>query len=309
MRFYLKHHIKIAGRTTVRANVALLLIADARAIFHASRYAHVDHVFFHRAALAFALAARVGNYAPLAVARWTWPGNAEHGLLITDRPAAGASLACGWALRSRGSRAAALLTCFIAAYFDLGLLAESSFFKGKGDVRASISTALHTASASATATHIHAKEIAEEIAKNIADVGKVGSVKSAKAPAIHSRVAILVITSALLRVHEHAIGFSAFLEFFFRLRIARIAVRMPLHGQLAVRALDLLLGSRAAHAQYFVIIAFCLRRQNYSQPVSLSKIFIKTGSVVSRVYGPCLPTSVRWSNSSGSYPPERGLAI
>src|ERR1041385_3279224 len=119
MRFYLKHHIKIAGRTTVRANVALLLIADARAIFHASRYAHVDHVLFHRAALAFALAARVGNYASLAVARWTWPGNAEHGLLIADLPAAGAGLTCSRAFRSRRARAAALLTCFIAAYFDL----------------------------------------------------------------------------------------------------------------------------------------------------------------------------------------------
>src|SRR4029077_11491318 len=44
-------------------------------------------------------------------------------------------------------------------------------------------------------------------------------------------------------------------------------VRMVLHGQLAVRAFDLLLGGRAAHAQYFVVIAFCLRRQKITSIV------------------------------------------
>src|SRR3954467_7171434 len=262
MRLYLKHHIEIARRTTIRANIALLLISNPGAIFHACRYAHVNQVFFHHAALAFALAARIGNNASLPMAGWAWPGNAEHGLLIPDLAAAGACLACGWPLRSRRAGAVALLACFIPAYFGLSLFAESGFLKGKRDIRARVSAALHAVTSSAAATHIHAKEIAEDVAKNIADVGEVGTVKPAKAATVHGCVAILVVAGALVRIHQHAVGFRTLLELFLSFGVARVAVGMPLHGQLAIGALDLLLRRGAAHAQYFVIIAFCLRCQN-----------------------------------------------
>src|ERR1041385_1061787 len=90
MRLYLKHDIKITRRPAVGTNITLFLIANPCAIFHASRYAHVDHVLFHRAALAFALAAWIRNHAPISIASRAWPGNAEHGLLIADLPATGA---------------------------------------------------------------------------------------------------------------------------------------------------------------------------------------------------------------------------
>src|SRR5579864_233416 len=98
MRLYLKHHIKIARRAAIRPNIALLLIANARAIFHACRHGHVNHVLFHHAAFAFALAARIRNYPSVSMARRAWPGNAEHGLLIAHLPATGACLARGWPL-------------------------------------------------------------------------------------------------------------------------------------------------------------------------------------------------------------------
>jgi hypothetical protein len=159
----------------------------------------------------------------------------------------------------------ALLTRFIAAYLGLGLLAESCFFESKRDVRARVSASLDTGASSAATTHIHAKEVAEDITKNIADVGEVGTIKPTKAAAIHRCVAVLVIASPFVRVHEHAVGFSALLELLFRLSIPWIAVRMPLHSQLAVSAFDLLLSGRAAHAQDFVIVAFCLCRQKLPQ--------------------------------------------
>jgi hypothetical protein len=37
---------------------------------------------------------------------------------------------------------------------------------------------------------------------------------------------------------------------------------MVLHGELAVCALQFLVGDRASHRQDFVIIAFCVRSQN-----------------------------------------------
>src|SRR5579871_2135518 len=101
MRFYLKHHIKIARRSAVGPNVSLFLVANAGTIFHACRHAHVDHVLFHHAAFTLAFDAWIGNDAPMSMAGWAWPGNAEHGLLIAYLAAAGACLACGWPLRTR----------------------------------------------------------------------------------------------------------------------------------------------------------------------------------------------------------------
>src|SRR5689334_11759591 len=86
-------------------------------------------------------------------------------------------------------------------------------------------------------------------------------------------MAVLVIAFALLRVAEHAIGFRSLLELLFRLRIVGVAVRMVLHGQLAVRALDLLLRGRTGHAEDFVIVAFCFCRQGAPRgemPISFS---------------------------------------
>src|SRR5438309_388202 len=98
MRLYLKHHIEIARRAAIRSNVALFLIANARPVFHSCRHAYVNQMLFHHAALAFALAARIRNYASVSVAGWARPGNAEHGLLIADLASACACLARGWPL-------------------------------------------------------------------------------------------------------------------------------------------------------------------------------------------------------------------
>src|SRR5436305_7294292 len=152
MRLYLKHHIEIARRAAVATIIALFLIANTRSVFHACRHAHVDQVLFHHAAFTLAFAAGIGNYAPMSVAGWAWPGNAEHGLLIADLALAGACLARGWPLRSSRSSAVALLTRFIAAYLGLCLLAEGSFLKGQRYIRARVATALHTGASSLAAT-------------------------------------------------------------------------------------------------------------------------------------------------------------
>src|SRR6266705_366080 len=93
-------------------------------------------------------------------------------------------------------------------------------------------------------------------------------------------MAVLVIALALLRVTEHAVRFRGFLELLFRFRIAGIAVWMELHGQLTVRALDLLLRGRAGHAQYFVIVAFCLCCQE--NPLGNDYFFFATRTIAGR---------------------------
>jgi hypothetical protein len=75
-------------------------------------------------------------------------------------------------------------------------------------------------------------------------------------------MAIPVVDRALLRVGENRIGLADLFEFFFRVGIIGIPVRMVLQCKLAVSALQLNFRDRAGHAQYFVVIAFCVRRQN-----------------------------------------------
>src|SRR5258707_13014728 len=90
MWLYFQHHIKIARRAAIGTNVALFLITNAGAIFHACRHPHVNNVFFHHAAFALPLAAGIGNHPPLALACGASPRDAEHGLLIPYLAAAGA---------------------------------------------------------------------------------------------------------------------------------------------------------------------------------------------------------------------------
>jgi hypothetical protein len=52
-------------------------------------------------------------------------------------------------------------------------------------------------------------------------------------------VAVLVVGRTFLAVRQDFVGFLGFLEFLLGARVVRIAVRMVLHGQLAVGLLDL----------------------------------------------------------------------
>jgi hypothetical protein len=64
-----------------------------------------------------------------------------------------------------------------------------------------------------------------------------------------------VIGGALVAVLEHFIGFVEFAEFMLAFGVARIAIGMMLHRQLAECTLELDLGAGARDAQNFVIVA------------------------------------------------------
>src|SRR5580765_2753387 len=198
MLLHLQDYVQIARRPTVRANIALFLIADSCAIFHAARYRYVNLVLLHHAAFAFALAARIGNHASHTLAGGARSGNTEHCLLVSHLAAACAGLARGRSFAAAGSRAFALLAGLITADLDLGLLAEGRFFERQRNISPRVTAALHPATSSAPGPNVHAEEVAEDVAENVADVGKVGSVKPAKAATIHGSVAVLVIACALV---------------------------------------------------------------------------------------------------------------
>jgi hypothetical protein len=157
----------------------------------------------------------------------------------------------------------ALLASLVAADGYARLGAEERFLELQCQIFAKIGTALHpaatTSTAATTAEHVtEAKELSEDVAEVLKDRGiEAGRLPRAPEPCM----AIAVVYGALVCVGEHGIGFADFLEFFFRVGIVGIAVRMELQGQFAVGALEFDLGDRAGHAQHFIVIAFCVRRQ------------------------------------------------
>jgi hypothetical protein len=65
-----------------------------------------------------------------------------------------------------------------------------------------------------------------------------------------------VIGRALLRVLERVVGFVDFLELVLGFTVAGVAVRVELHGELAIGALEGRLVGALGHAQHIVIVAF-----------------------------------------------------
>ena len=186
--------------------------------------------------------------------------NAEKALLISDLPASAAGAATGGSFALRASRAVTLLAKFMLSVSDLFFYAEGRFFELDGDVFAQIGAALRT---SATARTISAEQIAEseEFTKDVAEILEHRCVESAaRRGRAYAGVTEAVIHFALLGVREHGIGLAALFEFFFRVRVVRIAVRMELQRELAIGALDLLISRPTLHTQNFVVISFYARQ-------------------------------------------------
>src|SRR6185312_11174518 len=69
-------------------------------------------------------------------------------------------------------------------------------------------------------------------------------------------VAETVVGGALVAVLQHVIGLVEFLEFVLAILVARIAIRMMLHGELAEGGLELDLRAAPRNAQHLVVVAF-----------------------------------------------------
>ena len=69
-------------------------------------------------------------------------------------------------------------------------------------------------------------------------------------------VTVLIVALTLTRIAQNLIGLCAFLELGFGFFIIRVLVRMILHRQTPIHALDLVGRSIFAHAQDFVVVPF-----------------------------------------------------
>jgi hypothetical protein len=148
----------------------------------------------------------------------------------------------------------------VAANDNLSLSAEDGLFKFQSDVLAQIGPTLCPAAAS-TASAENVPET-EEIAEDVAEVLEYAWVKAGGTTSTNGGVAVAVIGRALFAVSEDCVGLAALLELFLRVGIVGIPVRMILQRELAIGALDFLVGSGAGDTEDLVIIAFSVTRQN-----------------------------------------------
>ena len=67
---------------------------------------------------------------------------------------------------------------------------------------------------------------------------------------------IAVIGRALVAIAQYLVGFARFFELLFRSVIPRIAIRMKLEREFAIRALQFLVAGVPRYSQHLVIICF-----------------------------------------------------
>lgn len=142
--------------------------------------------------------------------------------------------------------------------FDQGRDLDASLDPGDGffQIQFQYVTEVGATSRSARTGGATAKNIAEDIAEDISHVRATRPTATTAHAVLEGRMAMRVVGAPLIAVGQHLVGFLAFLERRFGSRIARIAVRVVLHGTAPVRLLQLLVAGATGNAQHFVVIAF-----------------------------------------------------
>ena len=147
----------------------------------------------------------------------------------------------------------ALFALVLFFEFDGSLGAAGDLLKRELDLGLQIETAVGPRLP--RATRCACKRPAQNVVEHREDVADVHVREVVRA--LHALVAVLIITGALAVVGEHFVGFSAFLEANFRLRlaVAIVAVGVILHRQPAIRALNLFAAGGFGDAEDFVIVS------------------------------------------------------
>src|SRR5690606_18564674 len=136
-----------------------------------------------------------------------------------------------------GTRARALVARHGSRDVDLRGLAGEGFLERDLHVVAQVGAALAPAGRAALPAHHLAEDVVEDVGESAAaEAGAAGA-----AAVLERGVAEAVVGGPLLRVLEALIGLVDFLELVLAGFVAGVAVGVELHGELAERALQLLL--------------------------------------------------------------------
>ncbi len=186
------------------------------------------------------------------------PLDHEEALLGPDLAVTAAQVAAARAGAGFGARAITGLASCGDLDLDLRLLAVEGVFQADFQVIAQVSAA------PGLLTPAAAKGAAENRLEDIAQIGKAATRTAGSAaahPAVLERgMAEPVIGCTLLGILQAVIGLADCLEPGFGLGIARVLVRVPAHGKLAVRGFDRSIIRAAIHLKQLVIVDFYRHR-------------------------------------------------
>src|SRR5262249_30368037 len=98
-------------------------------------------------------------------------------------------------------------------------------------------------------------EPAEKVAEHAEDVIHAHVREIVPGRAGQAGMTVTVVALLSVRIAEYFVGLGGFLEFDLSLRILTVAIRVVLHGGLAVGALDFVRRGFAGHAENVVIVA------------------------------------------------------
>jgi hypothetical protein len=156
----------------------------------------------------------------------------------------------------------------VAANRHLGVSAKYRFLEFQRYVLPQVGTTLTAATApGAAAKNIaESKKVAEDVAEIVENCGIEATAATARTTA-YPGVTEAIIKRAFLVVGEDRICLARLFELLLRIGVIGIAVRMKLHGELAVSALDVLLAGPARQTENVVVIAFYVTGQNDLPPI------------------------------------------
>jgi hypothetical protein len=170
--------------------------------------------------------------------------------------AARAGAAAAGARARLGAGTAARIARVPARHADLGGETVRRLLERDLHAVAQVGAAIHAAASAAG----RAEDVAEDVAERVGETAEAlrPGAAAAHAVRIDTRVTEAVVCGALGRVGEDLVGLLGFLELVFGVLrlVTLVAVRVVLHGELAVRLLDVVLGRVLRHAEHFVVIPF-----------------------------------------------------
>jgi hypothetical protein len=98
-----------------------------------------------------------------------------------------------------------------------------------------------------------AEDLAEDVGKDVAEPAH--GARAGTNLRIDAGMAELVVGRALVGIRQDLVGLLRFLEVLLGLRVLRVAVRMPFHGEPPVGLLQVVLGAILVDPEHFVVVA------------------------------------------------------
>src|SRR5690606_21172393 len=269
MGLHRQEDIEVAARPAALSRLALARQADARTVVDARRNLEAELAGLADLAVAPAGGAGVGDHLARAAAAGAGALDLEEAVGLTHAPGAAAGGADGRLGARLGARAVADLTAHQGRDGDLDLGALIGLLKRDLQVVAQVRAAARPvvlASAAAPAAEGVPEGVAEDLGEDVVDVVEARAalaerVAPARAAAVHPGMAETIIGRALLLVGQDGVGLGNLLEAGHGLFRAAVAVRVVLHRQLAIGALERGRIDRPLDPQNLVIVT--LRHQAF----------------------------------------------